>query len=86
LETLEREVVQRPGIGTAEDETGTQFDILYLESAVLVGHRRAAELLMDRFKVPGLCTTGIYFPTCIARHLGAAAAFLGRHDEARQHY
>jgi len=25
-------------------------------------------------------------PTCVARHLGGAAALLGRHEEARKHY
>jgi hypothetical protein len=31
-------------------------------------------------------TTGFSFPTCVPRHLGEAAALLGRYDEARQHY
>ena len=31
-------------------------------------------------------TTGIRVPTCIARHLGDAAALLGRPGEARAHY
>lgn len=30
--------------------------------------------------------TKLYYPICIARHLGGAAALLGRYDEARQHY
>jgi hypothetical protein len=30
--------------------------------------------------------TGILLPTCIVRHLGGAAALLGRNDEARQYY
>ena len=30
--------------------------------------------------------TGVTGLTCIARHLGGAAALLGRYDEARQHY
>ena len=25
-------------------------------------------------------------PTCLARHMGGAAALLGKYDEARQHY
>jgi len=33
-----------------------------------------------------LATTGNYWSTCVARHLGAAAALLERYDEAREHY
>jgi tetratricopeptide (TPR) repeat protein len=31
-------------------------------------------------------TTGFVYPTCTARHLGGAAALLGRYDEARKYY
>jgi tetratricopeptide (TPR) repeat protein len=85
-EILERYVINRPGIGSAEDETPAIQDILYLEAAVLIKHRQAAELLLNRF-------TGGFSPlvsyialTCITRHLGAAAALLGRPDEARKYY
>jgi eukaryotic-like serine/threonine-protein kinase len=83
---LERNVVQRPGIGTLEDETGIVTDIPFLEASVLIGHRQAAELLLNRYSGTGLCTPGIWRTTCIPRHLGGAAALLGRYDEARQHY
>ena len=59
---------------------------LFLEASVLVGNREAAELLMNRFSGIDLCTTGLHHPTCIALHLGGAAALLERHDEAREHY
>ena len=85
-EILEKQVIQRPNIGTAEDETRFWYDVLYLEAAVLAGHRQAAELLTERLKDTGLYTTGDKFPTCITRHLGGAAALLERYDEARQHY
>jgi tetratricopeptide (TPR) repeat protein len=85
-EILEREVIRRPGIGTAEDETVADFDVLYLEAALLIGHRQVAELLLNRFRGSGYCTTGSCIPTCTIRHLGGAAALLGRYDEARQHY
>lgn len=51
-----------------------------------MGHRRATELLLDRFKDNTLATTGARWLTCIARHLGAAAALLERYDEAREYY
>jgi serine/threonine protein kinase/tetratricopeptide (TPR) repeat protein len=85
-EILDKYVVNRPGFGTAEDETREWVEVLFLEAAVLVGHRRAAELLLNRLKDTGLCTTGNHFPTCVTRHLGGAAALLERYDEARKHY
>jgi tetratricopeptide (TPR) repeat protein len=85
LEGLEKYVVNRPGIGTIEDETYVWMDALYLEAAVLVGHRRSAELLLKRFSGTGLRSPEFY-PTCIPRHLGGAAALLRRHDDARKYY
>jgi tetratricopeptide (TPR) repeat protein len=85
-ETLERLVVARPGIGSAEDETITYLDITALQAAVLVGHRQAAELLLHRLSNSGSVTSGASLTTCTSRHMGAAAAFLGRCDEARKYY
>jgi tetratricopeptide (TPR) repeat protein len=83
---LERFVVRRPGVGTAQDETVTNVDTLYLEAALLTGNQQAAELLLNRFKGTKVCTSGIYYPTVIARHLGGACNLLGRPEEARNHY
>jgi tetratricopeptide (TPR) repeat protein len=83
---LEKYVVKRLGIGTDEDETNIWTDAIYLEASVLAGHRQAAELLLNRFRGTGICTSGFYYPTCIIRHLGAAAALLERYDEARKYY
>jgi len=85
-EILEQLVLRRPGMGSAEDETAAWEDTLLLEAAVLVGHRQAAELLLGRLGDSSLRTTGWWLPTCAARHVGAAAALLGRPDEARAHY
>jgi len=85
-EMLERRVVARPGIGSAEDETMVWVDIISLEAAVLAGHRPAAELLLRRLAGSSIQTSGLWLTTCVGRHLGAAAAFLGRHDEARKYY
>jgi tetratricopeptide (TPR) repeat protein len=47
---------------------------------------RAAETIYGLI-VPTACTTtGLNNPTCVARHLGGAAALLGRYKEARKHY
>jgi tetratricopeptide (TPR) repeat protein len=86
LEILEEGVVRRPDVGTAEDQTAIWLDSLYLEAAVLAGHKRAAELLLNRFSGTGVYTSGYWYNTCIPRHLGGAAALLGRYEEARNHY
>jgi tetratricopeptide (TPR) repeat protein len=86
LEVLEKRVVRRPYVGTPDDLQVAWFDSLFLEAAVLTGHRPAAELLLNRFTGTGVCTSGFWYPTCILRHLGGAAALLERYDEARRHY
>jgi tetratricopeptide (TPR) repeat protein len=53
---------------------------------VLAEHTRAAEVLLNLLTGALYKTTGLYSPTCVARHLGAAAALLGKHQEARKHY
>jgi len=85
VKILEQFVVARPGIGSAGDETPAMYDILCLEAAVLVKHRQAAELLLNRF-AGGCSPLFSYVRTCTARHLGGASALLGRYDEARKYY
>jgi tetratricopeptide (TPR) repeat protein len=85
-EMLEQVVVARPRIGSAEDETMAWIDVISLEAAVLAGHRQAVELLLRRLTGCNSRTSGLYLSTCTGRHLGAAAAFLGKPDEARKHY
>jgi len=85
-EMLERLVVARPGIGSAKDETPVWIDITLLEVSVLAGHRQAAELLLRRLAGSKSHTSGLWLTTCAGRHLGAAAAFLGRPNEARKYY
>jgi tetratricopeptide (TPR) repeat protein len=84
---LNRLVVVRPGIGSGEDETWVVSDTVSLEAAVLVRHREATELLLHRLADSASYAIGLLLgPTCVARHLGAAAAFLGKPDEARAYY
>jgi len=83
---LDEFVVGRPGFGAAADETPTYMDVFRLEAAALVGHRPAAAKLVERLAASGHVTTGVRLPTCIARHLGAACALLGRPDDALAHY
>ncbi len=60
--------------------------VLQLELAVLAHHRRATEILFNLLAGVVYKTTGLLHPTCVARHLGGAAALLGRHEEASKHY
>jgi tetratricopeptide (TPR) repeat protein len=60
--------------------------VLLLETAVLAQHTRAAEVLLNVLAGAEYKTTGETSLTCVARHLGGAAALLGRHQEARKHY
>jgi tetratricopeptide (TPR) repeat protein len=85
-EMLEQLVVARPGMGSAGDETPVWIDITLLEVAVLAGHRQAAELLLHRLAGSSSRTSGLWLTTYAGRHLGAAAALLGKPDEARKYY
>ena len=85
-EMLERLVVRKPGIGSDQYETDVNPDVVSLEVAVLAGHRRAAELLLAQLASCNDQTTGVFFPTCVARHLGGACALLERYEEARKYY
>ena len=82
-ETLEQYVVKRPGIGTPRDETSVWQDIQFLEAAVLINHKKAAELLLPRLDASGLRVLNL---CCVPRILGGAAALLERYDEARQQF
>jgi tetratricopeptide (TPR) repeat protein len=83
---LDAMIAARPEIVSDKDVTWPIFDTVFLEAAVLVGHKKAAELLLQRYADSGLRTTGVFGMTCIDRHLGGAAALLGRYDEARKYY
>jgi tetratricopeptide (TPR) repeat protein len=78
--------VARSPMGTDDDETFGWADIMSLEAALLAGHRRAIELLLRRLSGSNCVTGGLWNVPCKDRHLGGAAALLGRPDEARKHY
>ena len=83
---LDKNVVEREGIGTKDDNTQVWMDTFYFESSVLIKHKKAAELLYNRMNVSGLCTNGIHATSSIPRHLGGAAILLGKYDKAKEHY
>jgi len=83
---LDREVVNRPGVGTDDDPVMTWMDTFYFEAGILAAHKKATELLYKRLNIPGLYTNGTDVPTSIPRQLGNAAVLLGKPDDAREHY
>jgi eukaryotic-like serine/threonine-protein kinase len=86
VEMLERLVMNRPNINTAEDETHASSDSTFLEAAVLAGNRSSVDLLLHRLDGSRILTSGLWLTTCIPRHMGGGAALLGRYEEAREHY
>jgi len=85
VEILEALVVQRPGFGSTDDETMEGVDAMLLEAAVLVGHHEAAEMLLKRLAGSSM-RSELNHPSCIGRHLGAAAVMLGRPEDGRKYY
>jgi eukaryotic-like serine/threonine-protein kinase len=83
--SLEAALAWRSGISAA-DEVNAHVDISILEASVLTGQHQAAEMMLNRFAGTGVVTSGIWWPSCIPRHLGGAAALLGRYDEASNYY
>ena len=81
-----REVMAQRRIGPKEDETSEWALALLLETAVLLEEREAAQLLASRLAGVSGAATGDWALTCIARHLGGAAALLGDHERARAYY
>ena len=59
--------------------------VLLLETAVLANHTRATEVLLNLLVGGVYKTPGLHNPTSVARHLGSAAALLGRYQEAHKH-
>ncbi|UCC16959.1 MAG: hypothetical protein JSU58_11485, partial [Dehalococcoidales bacterium] len=86
VESLEQGMTDYPMAGSDQDESTAFSSICLLEAAVLLNHKQIAELLLERLRSTTVRTTAMWWLTCIPRHLGGAAALLGRCKEARQHY
>jgi tetratricopeptide (TPR) repeat protein len=83
---LDQRVVARPGFGTDADGTRYPYDLAFLEAATLSGHKQAAEMLLDKYAHTKIRIAYYLEPTCVPQLLGAAAALLGKHEEARNYY
>ena len=68
------------------DPLPATFLAALLEAAVLIGDRDAADVLAHRLADLSRFAAGPSYLTCIARHLGGAAALSGRPDQARSYY
>ena len=84
-EALE-ELLEERDIRPETDETPTTFLASLLEASVLAEVSRVAQIFAQKLSsVRNLAADSSYL-TCIARHLGGAAALAGSPDEARAHY
>ncbi len=73
-------------IGPEVDETPATFLATLLEASVLVEEKEAARFLANRLADLSRFAGDSSYLTSIARHLGGAAALLGKPDEARALY
>ena len=80
------ELLQQRNIGPEPDDTPATFLATLLEASVLTGDRDAAEILASRLSDLARFAGDSSYLTSIARHLGGAAALLGKLDEARDLY
>ena len=81
------QLLGRGDVASREGALPTMMLTGLLETAVLVEERGAAEQLARALGgVASLLAVSQGGPTCIARHLGAAAALLGNREQARAYY
>jgi tetratricopeptide (TPR) repeat protein len=87
VEILDQTIINRLDLTKEEEEISTFWqDLICLEASVLSGHKSAADFLLSRLKGSRAISNGLWLTTCKSRHMGGAAALLGRYEEARQHY
>ena len=82
---LDEMLDRRRFIGTPDDYMFYWVDTIWLEVATLVGHKKAAEILLRQIEGSPRITS-YFHVTCVPRHLGGACALLERYEEARKHY
>jgi hypothetical protein len=75
-------------VGTPEDTSPTWLLSYIVELAVMLNDAHLASMLIGQLdSVAGLIPSGPnFFGTCIARHLGGAAALLGEGEQAKAYY
>jgi len=77
-----KQLLAELSVASEEHVMATAAGVWLLETAVVLKDQEAAALLASRLRnVASLAYGGLAF-TCVARHLGAAAALLGEREEA----
>jgi len=71
---------------TGDDDRDMDLLIRILQVAIALEHREAARSLAAKLACVAHLSTGQWDPTCLARHLGAAAALNGDRMSARAYY
>jgi DNA-binding CsgD family transcriptional regulator len=69
-----------------DDEIPIGGLVNFLQAAVALNHRDAAGVLITRLDCLAHLSIGVNVQTCVARHLGDAAASVGNHVAARAYY
>jgi len=85
-EILEQGVITRPDFGSVIDENHVILEIVWLDTAILLKHRQAVEMLMNRLANTGIRIDASGGGLCLPHLLGEAVALLGRLKEARSYY
>lgn len=83
---FEKLAIERTDIDSVGAQINPWKTTVLLEAAILIKDRKVAELLLQRLANCGVYTTGCFYTTCIARHLGTAAALLNKPEKARTYY
>jgi DNA-binding CsgD family transcriptional regulator len=84
--TLIEPLLEEVASGTDEQETPLNVLASLLPAAILFEHQAAAKALAARLDCVAHLAIGDWFSTCVARHLGDAAALAGNRDAARAYY
>ncbi|MSQ15470.1 MAG: hypothetical protein EXR50_06375 [Dehalococcoidia bacterium] len=74
------------GIDSEEGEDSISILIQLLETAAVIQDKSAASVLSHRLSSVAFLATADIHMTCVARHLGAAAALLGDREKAKAYY
>jgi DNA-binding CsgD family transcriptional regulator/tetratricopeptide (TPR) repeat protein len=78
--------LEQEAANTGDSDRNANLLMYLFETAVLVGDRRAAASMARRVELLASLSTGDWFYTCPARHLGAAAALCEDSVGARRYY
>jgi len=85
-QTIFSQVIVDLAFNSPDDETPAAMAVLLLQLAILLEERETLSILLARLKDLGFLAGMMIVSSSIGRHLGAAAALLGKPAEARDYY